>query len=131
MPIPTYVIDTHTLVWYLEDSVKLSVKAKLAFNEIDSGKAFGIIPTIVLAEIVHLADNHKIPTNIEKTINGIKQADNFGIVSLDLSVIQQMISLKEYEIHDRIIVATAKSFGASLISKDEHISKLADVSCIW
>jgi PIN domain nuclease of toxin-antitoxin system len=131
MLIPTYIIDTHALVWYLEDSIKLSTKAKLAFSEIDNGKAFGVIPTIVLAEIVHLADNNKIPINIEETLKRLKQAENLGIVSLDLSVVLLMITLKEYEIHDRVIVATAKSFEASLITKDEHIRKLNDVACVW
>jgi PIN domain nuclease of toxin-antitoxin system len=128
---PVYVIDTHALIWYFEDSPKLSPAARLAFEEIEKGNAFGVVPTIVLAELVHLADNKKTPININETINQLKQADNFGIVSLDLTVILLMIPEKAYEIHDRVIVATAKSFDAALITKDEHIRNAGTISCIW
>jgi PIN domain nuclease of toxin-antitoxin system len=42
-----------------------------------------------------------------------------------------MVPLKNLEIHDRVIVATAKSFEASLITKDESISKSGTVPVIW
>jgi PIN domain nuclease of toxin-antitoxin system len=131
MPVPVYVIDSLALVWYFEDSPKLSPTARQAFAEIEKGKAFGVVPTIVLAEIVHLADNNNIPININKTINRLKSANNFGIVSVDLGIILLMISLKKLEIHDRVIVFTTKSFTASLITKDEHIHKSRAVSCVW
>ncbi|MBI4284339.1 MAG: PIN domain-containing protein [Chloroflexi bacterium] len=126
-----YVIDTHPLVWYLEDSPKLSPLARHAFDEIEHGNALGIVPTIVLAEIIHLSDRKRIPIGIEETIASLQQAASFGIVSLDLAVILLMTSLKTYELHDRVIVATAISFGASLVTKDEHIRKSSAVVCVW
>lgn len=131
METPVYVIDTHPLVWYFEDSTRLSSAAKQAFEQIEHGSALGLVPTIVLAEIVHLADKKKIPINISETIARLKQATGFGIVSLDLMVILLMVPFKTYEIHDRVIVATAKSFEASLVTKDEHIQKSGAVPCIW
>jgi len=131
LPTPVYVTDTHPLVWYLEDSPKLSSAAKQAFQQIERGDAIGIVPTIVLAEIVHLADRKKIPVNITETVARLREAPNYGIVSLDLTVILLRAPLKNYEIHDRVIVATAKSFEASLITKDDHIQKSATVPCIW
>jgi PIN domain nuclease of toxin-antitoxin system len=128
---PVYVIDTHPLVWYLTDNPRLSPAAKRAFAEIENGNALGIIPTVVLAEIVHLVDKKRIQLNIDETITRLKQATGFGIVSLDLMVILLMVPLKDYEIHDRVIVATAKSFEASLITKDEHIKSSGAVPCVW
>jgi len=127
----TYVIDTHPLVWYFADSPRLSAIAKQAFADIEQGAALGIIPTIVLAEMVHLADKKKIPIGISETIAKIHQSTNFGVASLDLSTILLMIPLKTYEIHDRVIVATSQSFGASLITRDEFIRNSEIVSCIW
>lgn len=42
--IPLYVVDTHSLIWYLLDSSKLSSNADQVFQEIENGKAELIIP---------------------------------------------------------------------------------------
>jgi PIN domain nuclease of toxin-antitoxin system len=131
VPPSIYVIDTHPLVWYFIDSPRLSTVAKHAFADIEQGNALGIIPTIVLAEMVHLADRRKIPLSINETIAKIRRSTNFGIASLDLTIILLMIPLNTCEIHDRVIIATAQSFGASLITKDEFIHKSEIVSCVW
>ncbi len=130
MATPVYVIDTHSLVWYFTESRALSKAAINAFEEIERGGATGVVPTIVLAEIMHLADNKRIPLDADETIARLKQV-GYGIVPLDLTVIELMIPLRGYEIHDRVVVATAKSFEASLITKDEHIQKSGAVPCIW
>lgn len=131
MTAPIYVIDTHSLIWYFEDSPRLSQAAKQAFEDIEQGNSIGIVPTIVLAEIVHLADKKAIPINISDTIARLKQSPNFGIVSLDLMVILLMSQFKGFEIHDRAIIATARSFEASIITKDENIRNSGSVPCIW
>jgi len=126
-----YVIDTHPLVWYFEDSPKLSASAKQAFKDIEDGNAVGVVPTIVLAEIMHLADKKKIPISINETIFILHKSSNFGITSLDLMIVLLMAPLTSFEIHDRVIVATCRSFGASLITKDEYIRQSNIVPCIW
>ena len=45
-----YVTDTHSFLWYLMDSPKLSRKAKSVFDLADTGNAIIIIPAIVLLE---------------------------------------------------------------------------------
>lgn len=126
-----YVIDTHPLVWYYEDSRRLSSSADRVFQQIEQGDAVGLVPTIVLAEIMHLRGNGRIRVSVDEIISRIEQSTNLSVASLDLDVIQLMIPLRDFEIHDRVIVATAKSFEASLITKDEHIQKSGAVSCVW
>lgn len=41
-----YVTDTHSLLWYLGGSPKLSSKAKQAFDEAHAGRAKIIVPII-------------------------------------------------------------------------------------
>lgn len=45
--LPIYITDTHSLIWYLINSSKLSFEANKAFEEIEAGKAQLIIPAIV------------------------------------------------------------------------------------
>ncbi|MBI5892623.1 MAG: PIN domain-containing protein [Deltaproteobacteria bacterium] len=52
-----YVVDTHAIVWFFEESNELG---RNALNMLDSKSSRLIIPTIVLAEIFYLAQRRKI-----------------------------------------------------------------------
>ncbi len=47
------VTDTHALIWYLEDSHRLSDTANDIFEQCDRGEIVIYIPTICLVEIVN------------------------------------------------------------------------------
>ncbi len=53
---PVYVIDTHALIWYLRGSDRLGAAARAAFDDVTSGRAHMVVPAIVLAELVMLAE---------------------------------------------------------------------------
>lgn len=126
-----YVIDTHAFVWYLEDSRNLSASARLALNEIGRGDSFGIVPSIVLAEIMHLSDRHKISIGIEEIVLRIERASNLIVLPLGMTIIRLMIPLKDFELHDRVIIATARHVNAPLITRDEQIRNRSGLRCIW
>lgn len=130
-PTDLTVIDTHALVWYLENSPKLSSNARLAFDAIDQGLSIGLVPTIVLAELMHISERGRIILDFAQAIARLQDGRNFGIVSLDLGILIRMRNLTMLELHDRIIVATALSFGAGLISQDETVRNSGIVECIW
>ena len=46
---------------------------------------------------------------------------------LDLAILMLVVPMSTYELHDRIIVATAKSLGAALIGRDEGIRSAGTV----
>jgi|ETNmetMinimDraft_16_1059900.scaffolds.fasta_scaffold247921_2 hypothetical protein len=50
---------------------------------------------------------------------------------LDLAILMLVVPMSTYELHDRIIVATAKSFGAALIGRDEGIRSAGTVPFAW
>lgn len=47
-----YVTDTHSFLWFLVGSDKLSFKFRKIFERAESGDDTIIVPTIVLAEIM-------------------------------------------------------------------------------
>ncbi|BCB95755.1 hypothetical protein JZK55_06770 [Dissulfurispira thermophila] len=51
-----YVVDTHAIVWFFEDSSELG---KNALNALASKNSRLIIPTIVLAEIFYLSQRRR------------------------------------------------------------------------
>ena len=75
--IPLYVTDTHSLIWYLIDSPKLSYNANQVFQKIEGGKAQLIIPAIVIAEIIYLVQKGKIHADLDNLLQKIMDSDNF------------------------------------------------------
>jgi PIN domain nuclease of toxin-antitoxin system len=130
-PIESFVIDAHTLLWYLEDSPRLSENAGKTFDVMDQGLAVDIVPPIVIAELMHVSERGTTPVGFGEMIIRLQDSKNFGIASLDLGILIRMRNLTMLELHDRIIVATALSFGARLVTKDETIRESGTVECVW
>ena len=117
-----YVTDTHAFLWYLTNSSKLSSKARKVFNLCDKGEATIIVPAIVLLECIDIFDKNKIDFKFEELVFKIAQASNFILSEINWSLILEVNKIKGLkDLHDRVIVATAKAFGAFLISKDKII----------
>jgi len=126
-----FVADTHSFLWYLTDSPKLSQKARDIFESCDHGKVTIIIPAIVLLECIDIFDKKKVNLKFEEIALKIFQSSNFIFSEINWSLILEVNKIKGFkDLHDRIIVATAKIFDAFLISKDKTIKK-AYKKTIW
>ena len=69
---PKYVLDTHTLVWYLEGSPRLSTRAKAIVDDLSSQL---VVPIIALAEAAFLVERGRIAiTSVPNLLNDV-QAD--------------------------------------------------------
>jgi len=64
-------------------------------------------------------------------LNKIEMSGNFLPVSFNFQVMKLMSEIKVNEIHDRVIVATAKILNAKLITKDKEIRKSGIVETVW
>jgi len=116
-----YLIDTQALAWFFTDTAKLSKKA---FSILKDSNIEVIIPTVVLAELMHVAKK-RLEIDFKSILNQIKSLRNCEICPLNLEVIEEMLQVDDtLEMHDRIIVASAMLTNASLISKDSKIQKI-------
>jgi PIN domain nuclease of toxin-antitoxin system len=127
-----YVADTHSLIWYLTDSPRLSPGANRCFKLIEEGKAKLLIPAIVMAEIIYIVEKGKVEANLDDLIDRIREAENFELSPLG---IDQLLCLKNeksiQEMHDRLIVCEALINGAIIITKDEKIKAAGIVEVLW
>jgi PIN domain nuclease of toxin-antitoxin system len=127
-----YVTDTHSLVWYLTNDKRLGKKALAIFDKADNDEVAIIIPTIALAEIIHICEKKKIDLKIKEVVEKIHNSSNYIPYNLNMAVLEKSISLKNItELHDRIIAATTKMIKAKLITKDEEITKSGVVETLW
>lgn len=91
-----------------------------------------LVPTLVLAELTYIAQKKKVEVKVDEVLNKISQGDGFAVVSFDLVIFQTMLTLLDkWEIHDRIISATACYYKAKLITRDEVLRNCDEVKTVW
>jgi PIN domain nuclease of toxin-antitoxin system len=127
-----FVTDTHALLWWFIESRKISSKAIEIFDKCESGENVILIPSIVLAEALSIFEKKRIHFDFRRLLKRIEDSENFVIIPLDYPILQKMIDLKDvHELHDKIIVSTAKYLDAPLITKDQIIQNLLYIKTIW
>ncbi len=127
-----YVLDTHALIWYLTRDERLSPAARRAFEEIERGEARGLIPIVVLLELIRIEEKDLIPPLWDVAIATLLGEGRFEVVPLDLSLLALVRELPEIEdLHDRVIVAIARRYGAVLVTYDETIRQSGWVETLW
>lgn len=95
-------------------------------------KGMIIIPAIVLAEVMFIAKKGKIILTFEETLKRIETWENFDIAPLDIEVLRVADKIEvDLEMHDKLIVATALYYKATLITKDRRIKGCGLCSTIW
>lgn len=123
--LPRYVVDTHAFLWYLTDNPSLSAKARIIFDASEKGQAAIIIPIIVLLESIDIFDKKKINLKFEEVLSKITQAGNFAVSEVDLGLLIEVNKTRGFkDLHDRVIVATARLFDVPLITKDKIIRSI-------
>ena len=126
-----YVTDAHSLIWYFTDDPCLSQRAVEVF-EGTVKEGIIIVPAVVLAEIMFIAKKGRIILTFEETLKKIEEYDNFYIAPLDINILRVADKIEmEMEMHDKLIVATALYFKATLITRDKRIKETGIVSIIW
>jgi len=127
-----FIADTHSFLWYLSEDPRIGKKAKSKFELAEKGDATIGVPTIVLAESLHILEKKKYILKFKDIVSRLEIGWNFIPVPLDLNIIKKIEALKKLDdLHDRIIVASAILMGAELISKDENIKKSRYVKVVW
>lgn len=127
-----YVADTHALVWYWTKSPQLSPHVLSIFRESVNGLHTIVIPAIVLAEVMDITEKKRVPLSFRSLLARLEKGANFAIFPLTTEIIRTAATIKlRGELHDRLIVATAKWLDANVLSKDERIKEGGIVPVIW
>ena len=77
-----------------------------------------------------MVKHKKIELNFLELLRKIEISRNFVPISFDFSVLK-LLPEELDDIHDQIIVATAKLLNAKLITKDKEIRESKLVEVVW
>ncbi len=76
-----YVVDTHALAWFISQDNRLSQKSVEILHQGELGTISILIPTLVLAEMTHIAEKKRVNVTINELLSRINQGDGFNIVA--------------------------------------------------
>jgi len=128
----TYMTDTHSLLWAFTRPRKLGEHARRAFDEIANGESSLLIPVIVLAELIFTVENKPIRADLEHILSALRNSPNVEFVDFDYESALRLRELSAIpEMHDRMIVAAALEYQATLITFDGTIASSGLVNVIW
>ena len=78
-----------------------------------------LIPTIVLAEALNIAAKERVVFDFQQLYQLVRDEPEFEIAEFGVEIFDETLRVSAVpEIHDRVIVATARFYGADLLTKD-------------
>ena len=125
-----YLLDTHSVIWYFDDSPKLSQKVT---EIIENSENRLYISSISLWEIVIKMNLGKLSLgfSFDKLLNAIKVSD-VGILQIEDEYLRNLsrLSFLHKDPFDRLLIATAFAENLTIITVDENIQKY-DIAWVW
>ncbi|MBI4064802.1 type II toxin-antitoxin system VapC family toxin [Candidatus Gottesmanbacteria bacterium] len=128
-------LDTHVLLWWLENDKHLSLRARSVIEqERKSGEI--AVSSISVWEICMLIKGGRLnlARDIETWINDLEAVPFLQITPVNHQMMQSAVFLPEpfhKDPADRIIVATALRLGVPLVTGDAKIRGYRHVRTVW
>lgn len=130
-----YLTDTHPLFWSLFSPHRLSPQVLAIFEYAGRGGHTIYVPTIVVTELMLVAERRCTPTRhaeVIETLHALKKAGNYLFLPLlPETAIASCAFTDIPDIFDRLIIAEARRLRASLITYDATITDSGLVDVIW
>jgi PIN domain nuclease of toxin-antitoxin system len=126
-----YVVDTHVLIWYFTGSTRLKLALREKIDEIRNRNGRLLVPTIVLAEALDIAEKGRVVFDFAEMHRLIREKPEFEVISLSPEIFSTVVQIRNIpELHDRIIVATARFYRAGILTKDRVILESGEVQIL-
>ncbi|MCW8827775.1 MAG: type II toxin-antitoxin system VapC family toxin [Gammaproteobacteria bacterium] len=130
------VLDTHTLIWWVNGDGQLSQKARKAIENELTADGQVMVSAISAWEIAMLVSKGRLALtmDIDDWLETVASIEGVSFVSVDADVAVQSVRLPG-EFHpdpaDRLIVALARHHSAPLVTADTKIREYRHVKTVW
>ncbi len=126
-----YLLDTNAIIRHFAQTAKLGKQAKKLIKEGEDNKHRLIVSIISLMEIMYLAEKRRIPLTLDEILEYLNSKSCYSVVDFNVEVLREAEQITFYELHDRLILATAKLLGVPIISSDQKFVSVKDIEVIW
>jgi len=130
------VLDTHALIWWVNDDANLTVAARQAIEGALQSDGQVLVSAITAWEIAMLVERGRLSLamSIDDWLLTVSSIEGLEIVPVSYAVAVQSTRLPG-EFHkdpaDRMIVALARERNATLVTADEKIHRYPHVRFAW
>ena len=126
-----FLADTVAIIRYFTKYGRIGKKAKEIFKSADKGENVIWISVISLVEVMYLAERNKISLDLRELKLSLEGLDNYKIIDLYIDIVLIADKIKDLELHDRLIVASAKYLGISILTSDKKIIDSGEIKVVW
>lgn len=126
-----YLADTVAVIRHFSRTGKIGGKAKTILTGADQGDNIVYISIISMVEIMYLTDANRIPLDFPEVKKRILELDNYQVIDLNMGIVDVARAIKGLELHDRLIVATAKYLNLPILTTDKVIRESNLLEVIW
>ncbi len=130
------VLDTHVWVWWLSDPNRLSRRVVAAIEqEVAAGDPVRV-SAISVWEVAMLVQRERLrlAVSLERWLNLARAMPELDLVPVTPKIAHAAVALPG-DLHkdpaDRMIVATARELGATLLTKDVRLLDYPHVRSLW
>lgn len=127
-----YLADTVAIVRHLRQHPALGRQVAGILQEADQGLHRIYISAITLMEVLYLSEAGRIDLPLGELMATVSHSCNYHVVPVDADVTLAAIGINDVpELHDRIIVATARHLGVPILTGDLVIAASRHVQTLW
>jgi predicted nucleic acid-binding protein len=127
-----YVVDTVALVRHLRGGKRLGAGAKHILQEADAGLHTMYISGVTLMEILYLSESRRIAVDLRAVQDLLNRSRNYRVIPIGLEVVTMAVSIDDVpELHDRLIVATAKLLTVPILTNDPVMVGSQHTTTVW
>ncbi len=123
-----YLLDTVALVRHFAAAGRIGPKAVEILNDFDN---HFFISVVSLMEIMYLSEKHRIEIDLTATLTKIESASLYSVVDLTPEILRVAEGTFFKELHDRLILSTARWLEIPIISSEKEFNKIEGLEVIW
>lgn len=123
-------LDTHSVIWLLQGSPRLSKDARGAIKETSLRGGRLAVSTITIVEMTYLVERNRVPGEVQ---SALETTPDIEIIPITLEVARLVRFIPREivpDMPDRIIAATALHLACPLVTCDRRLRQ-ANLQVIW
>jgi PIN domain nuclease of toxin-antitoxin system len=133
--VASVLLDTHILIWWLSDPRKLSREQSRLLNQLEQAGEPARISAITIWESAMLVHRGRIEVaaSLDSWIGELESHPLLDILAITARIAAESVRLDDTfpkDPADRLIVATARCHGLTLITADENIRSWGKVPLV-